>query len=337
MKIAVSACLLGTPCRFDGESRPCEEVIALAGDHELVSVCPETAGGLKCPRPASEIDASVPYPSVRTAAGGDVTDEFLEGAKKTLETIQEEGCGLAILKSNSPSCGNDYVYDGSFTQKLTLGSGIATRLLREEGIRVVNERQVKDCSSAIFATSSVDTPALETERFLLRPITKEDAQDIFEYSKHPDVGPNAGWAPHRSMDDTMVFIEAIASAPHVFGIFEKSTGIDIGSIGLIADTMRKNPDALMLGYALGQPWWDRGYMTEAAHEVIRYGFEDLGLYLITSNHYLFNARSKRVIEKCGFQLEGTLRGVEATPDGIMQDTVCYSLTRQEYFSRKGSK
>ena len=70
-------------------------------------------------------------------------------------------------------------------------------------------------------------------------------------------------------------------------------------------------------------------MTEASREVIRYGFEELGLRMVTVNHYAFNKRSRRVIEKCGFQREGTLRGVESSPDGNPQDMVFYSLVAEE--------
>lgn len=161
---------------------------------------------------------------------------------------------------------------------------------------------------------------------------------MFAYCKDPDVGPDAGWAAHRTHEDSRFFVEEIASAPHVFGIFEKRdvsatgsenhvppTGPCIGSVGLIPDPMRRNPDCLMLGYALAKEAWGRGYMTEASREVLRYGFEELALSLVTCNHYTFNARSRRVIEKCGFVHEGVVHQVEATPDGIQQDIESYWL------------
>jgi len=335
MKILVSACLLGEPCRFDGEARPCPAVIAAAETHELVPVCPECLAGLTTPRPPSEIDVSKRELGVIRSDGVDMTDAFERGARRTLDIARENGCRLAILKSKSPSCGTDYVYDGTFSGTLVPGSGVTARLLRAEGIRVVNERRLENCTEALLASSSEDTPTLRTSRLLLRPITRDDAEQIFVYAHDPAVGPDAGWAPHRTIDDTLFFIDQIASSPHVFGIVDGHTGAEMGSIGLIADSFRKNTDCLMLGYALGAAWWGKGYATEAAAEVIRYGFEDLGLSLITANHFLFNNRSKRVIEKCGFVYEGTLRGVYPTPDGIMQDAVSYSLTKEEYFSLHG--
>ena len=54
MKILVSACLLGCPCRYDGAAKPNAAVIALGEEHELVPICPEQMGGLATPRPPAE-------------------------------------------------------------------------------------------------------------------------------------------------------------------------------------------------------------------------------------------------------------------------------------------
>ena len=85
----------------------------------------------------------------------------------------------------------------------------------------------------------------------------------------------------------------------------------------------------MLGYALGKDAWGKGYMTEAARAAIDYGFEQLGLSLIPSNHFTFNDRSRRVIEKCGFAYEGTLHAAETDPHGIAQDFMMYILKHPE--------
>lgn len=357
MKIAVSACLLGEACRFDGEARPCEAVLQLREDHELVPVCPELLGGLSVPHPPCEIVAAERALRVVDAEGVEVTDAFLDGAAKTLRCAQEAGCKLAIMKAKSPSCGNGCVYDGTFSGKLVLGYGVATRALRGAGIRVLDEVQLAACLEAgakrhpgnrpaLLAETSTDCPVLETERLVLRALTECDIDDVFAYCSDPAVGPDAGWAPHRTREDSRMFVEEIANAPHVFGVFEKqgdddvdctvqggcaaATGPCIGSIGLIPDPQRRNVDCLMLGYALARTAWGHGYMTEASREVLRYGFEELGLGLITCTHYTFNERSRRVIEKSGFVHEGTLHGIEATPDSLMQDAESYYLTRERW-------
>lgn len=359
MPIAVSACLLGEPCRYDGKSRPCEAVLRLRATHELVSVCPETLGGLPVPRTPCEIVAAERALRVVDADGGDATDAFLAGAAKTVELVRERGCTLAVLKAKSPSCGNGFVYDGTFSGALVPGYGVAARALREAGVRVVDEAQLAaclevgearhpGCAPAVLATTSAECPSLGTERLVLRPLTSDDIDDVFAYCSDPAVGPDAGWAPHRTREDARMFVEVIASRPHVFGIFEKvsageGAGAGIGtegpcieSIGLIRDPQRRNVDCLMLGYALARSAWGRGYMTEAAREVLRYGFAELGLGLITCTHYTFNDRSRRVIEKSGFVHEGTLHGMEATPDGLAQDAEAYYLTRERWSRLQGA-
>lgn len=142
MKIAVSACLLGEPCRYDGGSRPCEDVLALGERHELVPVCPEVMGGLAVPHPPCEIASSEHGLRVVDEHGSDMTEAFVAGATKALEVAQQEQCAFAVLKAKSPSCGSGLVYDGSFSGRLVPGFGVAARLLQEAGICVVDEQQV---------------------------------------------------------------------------------------------------------------------------------------------------------------------------------------------------
>ena len=115
MNIAVSACLLGEPCRYDGTARPCEAVVALGERHKLVPVCPEVLGGLPVPHPPCEIVLAERALRVVDADGADRTDAFVAGAAKALELVRQEGCKLAVLKAKSPSCGSGQVYDGTFS------------------------------------------------------------------------------------------------------------------------------------------------------------------------------------------------------------------------------
>ncbi len=133
--ILVSACLLGEPCRYDGRSVPCQAVIALAEEFELVPVCPEQLGGLPTPRTPSEVQ---PDGRVVDREGVDRTAEFQAGARATLAIAREHGCKCAILKENSPSCGSSCIYDGSFTGTLVPGEGVTAALLREVGIEVTS-------------------------------------------------------------------------------------------------------------------------------------------------------------------------------------------------------
>ena len=138
MKILVSACLLGEPCRYDGASRPSAHIIGLKEKHTLIPVCPEVMGGLPTPRPASEIQADG---SLRNIEGADVTAEYRRGAEAVLAIAREQGAPIAILKEKSPACGKGRVYDGSFTGTLREGNGVCAELLLQNGIRVLGETE----------------------------------------------------------------------------------------------------------------------------------------------------------------------------------------------------
>ena len=139
-KLLVSACLLGTPCRYDGASKPNAKVIALSEKYNLIPVCPEVAGGLPTPRTPSEIVGD----RVLMRDGRDVTENYRRGAEFALDLANENSCKTAILKARSPSCGKGAVYDGSFTATLTEGDGIAAKLLSDAGISVFSEENIDE-------------------------------------------------------------------------------------------------------------------------------------------------------------------------------------------------
>ena len=133
--ILVSACLLGVSCRYDGKSKPNENVIALKDRYNIIPVCPEIMGGLPTPRKASEIQGC----QVVMGDGTNVTKEYQKGAEEVLRLCRLFGCKRAVLKEKSPSCGCGKVYDGTFSGKLIDGNGITAKLLMENGIEVFGE------------------------------------------------------------------------------------------------------------------------------------------------------------------------------------------------------
>ena len=139
MRILISACLLGTCCRYDGASKGQPLVKALAERHTLVPVCPEQLGGLPTPRPPAERRGG----RVVTQSG-DVTEQYLRGAEETLKLCKLLGCEAAVLKERSPSCGRGQVYDGTFSGTLTAGDGVTAELLAAHGIPVYGESQIEE-------------------------------------------------------------------------------------------------------------------------------------------------------------------------------------------------
>ena len=139
MKILVSACLLGTNCRYDGGNNQRSQVLELLKDHTLIPVCPEQLGGLSTPRPPVEWQGE----KAMNNQGTDCTRQFVKGAEEALRIARLYQCELAILKAKSPSCGNHQIYDGTFSGTVVDGAGGTARLLQEQGIRVLNETEVE--------------------------------------------------------------------------------------------------------------------------------------------------------------------------------------------------
>lgn len=144
---------------------------------------------------------------------------------------------------------------------------------------------------------------LKTDRLILRPWEETDAQSLYEYAKDPDIGPIAGWPPHKSVEESLVIIKKVFNSKECYAICEKENNVAIGAVELKLNghtDMTEKEDECELGYWLGKPFWGRGYVPEAARELIRYAFEKLGMTVIWCGYYEGNEKSKRVQEKLGF-------------------------------------
>lgn len=175
---------------------------------------------------------------------------------------------------------------------------------------------------------------LETERLYLRMFTPDDAEDVYAYASNPNVGPPAGWAPHKSVEDSRKIIEEIFMPPEAWAIRIKGDDRVVGVIALEPDNIRPDSNSRELGYNLAEEHWGKGYMTEAAKEVLRFAFEELGLDQVGICTSRVNQRSQRVIEKCGFTYEGTIRRYYKIYDGSLRDSMVFSMLREEYFAGK---
>ena len=136
-RLLISACLLGSRCKYDGgdNALPEETLAALRARWELVPVCPETAGGLPAPREPSERKDG----RVVSQSGRDVTAEYEAGAAVALTLARRFGCRAALLKERSPSCGAGAIYDGSFSHTPIPGDGVAAQALRAAGLSLYGE------------------------------------------------------------------------------------------------------------------------------------------------------------------------------------------------------
>ena len=155
MKILVSSCLLGEDVKYDGTNSSIasnpkvsfslkELFMDILCDNEIYSFCPEVAGGLGVPRvPAEIVKRDKPF-IVENQNAEDVTINFLLGAKKALDLCKEENIKVALMKANSPSCGNLKIYDGTFSNNLIDSQGLTVKLLKENEIEVFNENQLQE-------------------------------------------------------------------------------------------------------------------------------------------------------------------------------------------------
>lgn len=144
----ISACLCGVNCKYNGNNNLNERCLKLFRDGKAVLVCPEQLGGLTTPRKPAEIvssseDKTVSDKKVINNNNEDVTKEFFKGAEETLNIARQLGVKKAILKEGSPSCGVNYIYDGTFTGNKIEGKGVTAQLLENEGIAVFSDEDLE--------------------------------------------------------------------------------------------------------------------------------------------------------------------------------------------------
>ncbi|WP_434673052.1 DUF523 domain-containing protein [Pseudomonas sp. R1-15] len=161
-KILVSRCLLGHRVRYDGgASGPFDLLQHWLDEGRVVPLCPEVAGGLPTPRPAAEIPGGQGArvldgnAAVITTEGEDVSAQFLSGAYQALALVREHGIRIAVLKANSPSCGNLLTYDGTFSGVKVRGEGVTAALLKRNGVRVFSELELAEAALALEALSEL--------------------------------------------------------------------------------------------------------------------------------------------------------------------------------------
>lgn len=165
-----------------------------------------------------------------------------------------------VLKTTEQLRADGYTIAG---EPRTSGDGyFESVILDPDGNRV-------ECVYRKEETSEEPDAPIETERLLLRPFVESDAEALFACCRNPNIGNNAGWQPHASLEESREVLRSVfLSQKGVWAITLKDNGQLIGSIGIIADPRRENPQVRMLGYWLDEAQWGKGYMTEAVKAVL---------------------------------------------------------------------
>ncbi|WIT14278.1 DUF523 domain-containing protein [Paucibacter sediminis] len=163
--VLVSACLLGSPVRYDGAHRRSGSKVLQRWLNEgrVVPVCPELAGGLPVPRPPAEVLAGAGGAKVLAGlakvvdpSANDISAAFVTGAHHALQLAQSRRIRVAVLQEGSPSCGSGYIYDGTFTGTKVPERGVTSALLERTGVRVFSEEQFVEAHEFLLELEARD-------------------------------------------------------------------------------------------------------------------------------------------------------------------------------------
>jgi [ribosomal protein S5]-alanine N-acetyltransferase len=164
---------------------------------------------------------------------------------------------------------------------------------------------------------------LRTERLILRPFVVADAPEVQRLAGVREVALNTINIPYPYPDGAAeAWIAKHGNGPEMTFAIEHEDQL-IGAVGLVVDRMH---DRAELGYWIGVPFWGRGFATEAAGEMVRYGFAEQSLHKIVAHVFSRNEPSARVLRKIGMSREGTLRQ-HFKKWGEYVDVDCYGLFR----------
>lgn len=176
---------------------------------------------------------------------------------------------------------------------------------------------------------------LRTERLVLRPWRESDLDDFFEYASVDGVGQMAGWMPHESREKSKSILDMFLAGKKVFAIEYAETGKVIGSLGIEKYNEADFPEyaelrCRELGFVLAKPYWGMGLMLEAVRRVLDWLFVDLDADAVFCGHFVRNAQSARVQEKCGFHKVGEI--MFETRMGTLEPTVVNIITMEAYIN-----
>jgi len=180
----------------------------------------------------------------------------------------------------------------------------------------------------------VQDTLLTTARLVLRPFALTDAADVQRLAGARQVADTTLLIPHPYPDGAAeqfiagTHAELEKGENYVLAITLRTTGELCGSIGLKVAAKHERAE---LGYWIGVPFWNRGYCTEAAQALLRFGFETVRLNSVNAHHFVRNAASGRVLQKLGMRYEGHLREHVKKGDRF-EDLHCYSILRSDWAS-----
>ncbi len=182
---------------------------------------------------------------------------------------------------------------------------------------------------------------ITTERLVLRPWEESDATDLYNIAKNDKVALPCGWMPHDNVEESLMLIKTVLNISEIYAICLKETEKPIGRIGLkvgieLSDVCEQETEA-EVGYWVGEEFWGNGFVPEVLRELMKYGFEELGLTKIWCNHFDGNTKSKSVKDKLGFKYVKTINNYEAKRINKIVDLHVSVITKEEWNSGNNDK
>ena len=215
-----------------------------------------------------------------------------------------------------------------------VASGLSS--LEELFIHIISKDYNPERKSIFLIPLGKKKRILETARLFLRPWRESDAESLYEYAKDSEVGPIAGWQPHKSPEESRDIIKNVLSSDETYAVTRKTDDKAIGCVDLMIGK-RSNiglpEDEGEIGYWLGAPFWGQGIIPEAVLELLRHGFEDLRLSKIWCGYFDGNTKSRRVQEKCGFVYHHTIPEVFRKQLGKVFIEHVSCITRSQWMER----
>lgn len=173
------------------------------------------------------------------------------------------------------------------------------------------------------------TQTIETERLILRKFKLADAQNMFDnYCSREKVTEYVCWSHHKSIDDTKYYLADTVlpgydkKNTYRWAIVWKDNNEVIGCIDVCDSNERKR--CAELGWVIGDAYWGKGIMPEAAKPVLKYLFS-VGYERIQATHHVDNKKSGRVMEKIGMQYEGILKKYSMFKDNLLADCCMWAI------------
>lgn len=179
-------------------------------------------------------------------------------------------------------------------------------------------------------------PTLDTDRLQLRAVTDADADAVFAACSNPNVTRFTLFETNQSVDDALGFVRHYArqsyaeQVPDPFAVTLKDdpSGSMVGAVG--CHWYNRSHFVMELGYWIAEPFWGRGIATEAGRAAVGYVFDHFPhVRRVQARVIVGNPASARVLDKIGFQFEGTHRAA-IFRRGQFEDVAMFAVLRTEW-------